>query len=464
MQNVAVGVAEEHQPVALIGEWFREQLDAPVAQFAKRRIEIIHANGQVPDAGILHLLRRALTLRWNYFEHRSISSANKIVAVVGVVDAKVEFLHVPLRQAGGIGRRNGGVFQSTEHKEDCSIQEAGGRMRETANWKKITSGMRGRWMLTIAGVVALGLIAGGFVAFHRSPVAPAPQRTVPVAPQEITLTGTIQAAQVMNVSVPVDGTIEQFMAAVGQHVSEGEILARIRNAKRATAQQIAKLDVEQAQSRLSQLESALIAARLEVSRSEADAIRIKSNLAQAEKTFDRQKTMFEEGVTPRLTYEKAAHEYNSLKAAAQDLEEIAKNAADRVNLTTKELEPARKELAQKNADLEDAEAETAVGEINSPADGVVIERRGRVGQPVTAAMTDMFQIALDPLVLEAVAAFQPQMSARIQPGQAVALLIAGAGDPTTGSVRELKSGQVFIDIKNPPPAMTRGMTVQIKVK
>jgi multidrug resistance efflux pump len=317
-------------------------------------------------------------------------------------------------------------------------------------------------MLAIAGVVALGLAAGGFFAYRRSPVSLAPPRVVPVAPSEITLTGIVQPAQVMNVSVPVDGTIDQFMAAVGQHVSEGEILARIRNAKRAAAQQIAKLDVEQAQSRLSQLESTLIAARLEVSRSEADAIRIKSNLAQTEKAFDRQKTMFQEGVTPRLAYEKAEHEYNSLKAAAESLAEIAKNAADRVDLTTKELEPARQELAQKNADLEDAEAEAAVGEVNSPADGVVIERRGQLGQPVTIAMTDLFQIAVDPLVLEAVAPVEPQ--ARILAGQAVAIQIASAPSPTAGIVREVKSGQVFIDIQNPSPAIRRGVTVQIKIK
>jgi multidrug resistance efflux pump len=319
-------------------------------------------------------------------------------------------------------------------------------------------------MLAIAGVVVLGLVAGGFVRFRRSPVVPAPQRVVPVAPAEITLTGVIQPAHVINVPVPVDGAVDQFMAAVGQHVSEGEVLARIRNPKRAAAQQIAKLDVEQAQSRLSQLESALIAARLEVSRSEADAIRIKSDLAQAEKAFDRQKAMFQEGVTPRLAYEKAEQEYNSLKAAAQNLAAAARNAADRVDTTTKELEPARKELAQKNADLEDAEAEAAVGEVNSPADGIVIERRGRLGQPVTLAMTDLFQIAVDPLVLEAVAAIQPQMTARIQPGQAVALLIAGAGNPITGTVRELKSSQVFIDIQNPATAVQQGMAVRIKIK
>jgi len=315
-------------------------------------------------------------------------------------------------------------------------------------------------MLAIAGIMALGLAAGGFVAFHRSRVAPQPPRAVPVAPAEITLTGSIQPAQVVNIPVPVDGTVEQFMADVGQHVSEGEVLARIRNPKRAAAQQMAKLDAEQAQNRLSQLESALLAARLEVSRSEADAMRIKSDLNQAEKTFERQKTMFQEGVTPRLAYEKAEHEYNSLQAAAQNLAATAKSAADRVDSTTKELEPARKALAQKTSDLEDAEAETAVGEVNSPSDGVVIARRGHPGQPVTPAMSDLFQIAVDPQVLQVVA----NTVAGIQPGQTVAIQIAGVPTPTMGTVREVKSSQVFIDIKDPSPAITRGMTVQAKIK
>jgi multidrug resistance efflux pump len=326
--------------------------------------------------------------------------------------------------------------------------------------------MRGRWVLATAVVLALSAV-GFFVIRHslaaHAKAVPAPLPDVP-APSEITLTGTIEAAQVVNVPVPVDGTVEQFMADAGKHVSEGEVLARIRNPRLIATQQAAKLDAEQAQNRLSQLESALIAARLEVSRSEADAIRVKSALEQAEKTFERQETMFREGVTPRLAYEKAEHEYNSLKAEAQNLAETAKKAADRVDSTTNELEPARKVLAQKTSELEDAEAETAVGEINSPADGVVIRRRGQMGQPVTRAMSDMFEIAVDPQVLQVVAALQPQAALRIQPGQTAGIQIAGAPSPMTGIVRVVKSGQIFIDITNPPPAITRGMTVRIKIK
>jgi multidrug resistance efflux pump len=261
----------------------------------------------------------------------------------------------------------------------------------------------------------------------------------------------------------VDGIIDQFMADKGQHVSEGEVLARIRNPRLAAGEQAARLDAEQAQNHLSQLESALLAARLEVSRSEADAVRVRSELGQAEKTLERQQTMFREGVTSRLAYEKAEHDYNSLKAESEKLAATAQRAADRVDSTTQELDPARKMLAQKTSNLEDAQAESAVGEVNSLADGLVIARRGKRGEPVTTAISNLFQIDADPGALEAVAGVEPQVAMRIHPGQVVAMQIDGVPSSAAGTVREVKSGQVFIDIQNPAPATLLGMTVRIKL-
>ncbi len=326
--------------------------------------------------------------------------------------------------------------------------------------------MLGRWKLAIVGAVALVCGAGGFLALHRSSaahakIAAAPPRVVPKA-QEITLTGIVQAAHVVDVPVPVDGTVEQFLAELGQHVSEGEVLARIKNPRLAAAQQLAKLNADQAQNRLNQLEAELIAARLEVSRSEADATRVKSSLDQSEKTFERQQMMFREGVAPRLAYEKAEQEYKGWQAESQKLAETARKAADRVESTTKELEPARKAFAQRTSELEDAEAEMAAGEVNALADGVVIARRGKVGQPVATAVSDLFRIAADPQALEVVAAASP--AARIQPGQSAIIDLGSGAGPLAGTVRDVKSGQVFLDIANPPPAVAPGMSVQVKIR
>jgi HlyD family secretion protein len=327
--------------------------------------------------------------------------------------------------------------------------------------------MLGRWKLAIAAGVVLVCGVGGFLVFRRSPsthakVAPA---SLPAAPKasEITLTGTVQAAHVVDVPVPVDGTVEQFLAEVGQRVSEGEVLARIKNPRLGAAQQLAKLNAEQAQNRLNQLESDLIAARLEVSRSEADATRVKMALDQSEKTFERQQTMFREGVAPRLAYEKAEQEYKGWQAEAQKLAETARSAADRVESTTKDIEPARKAIAQRTNELEDAEAEMAAGEVNALADGVVIARRGKVGQPVTTAISDLFRIAADPQVLQVVVA-AASTAARIQPGQSATIELGRGVSPLAGTVREVKSGQVFLDIANPPPAVAPGMSVQVKIR
>jgi len=326
--------------------------------------------------------------------------------------------------------------------------------------------MKRSWLLAGAVVVVLAAAAAAFFLRSRSPAGHAKVLPLPAIPvtTEITLAGTIQPAQVVNVPVPVDGTIEQFMAATGQHVSEGEILARIKNPRLASAQQTAQLDAEQALNHLRQLESGLIAARLEVSRSEADAMRIQLELDKTEKAFERQQLMFREGVTPRLAYEKAEREYNSLKAEALNLSETAKQAGERVNSITAELDPARKELAQKTSDFEDAQATTGVGEVNSPADGVVIARRGKMGERVTPAMSDLFQIAGDPPVLEVVARIDPELAARVHPGQPVVIQIASVPNPATGTVRELKSGQVFVELTDPFPVVRVGIAVQIKIK
>src|SRR5450432_871521 len=143
--------------------------------------------------------------------------------------------------------------------------------------------MKRSWLLAAAVVAVLAAAAGVFFLRPRSPAAHAKVLPLPPPPAipvtaEITLAGIIQPAQVVNVPVPVDGTIEQFMAVTGQHVSEGEVLARIKNPRLASAQQTAQLDAEQALNHLRQLESGLIAARLEVSRSETDAVRIQLEL------------------------------------------------------------------------------------------------------------------------------------------------------------------------------------------
>src|SRR5215472_1468640 len=256
--------------------------------------------------------------------------------------------------------------------------------------------MKRSWLLVLISVGILAIGAGAFLLRRAPRPIPAKPAIAPLppapAPTEITLTGTVRQANVMNVPAPIDGTIDQFRAEVGQHVQEGEVLARIKNPKLDAAEQTAQLDADQARNHLHALESGLLAARMEVSRSQADSTRLKALLEVAQKDFQRQQTMFREGITARLAFEKAEREYDSLKAESLRIESAVKESTERVSSITQELEPARKAVVQKTNALEDAQAEAAVGEADSPADGIVIARRVKPGQPVTTAVNDLFQI------------------------------------------------------------------------
>src|SRR5437868_11396031 len=126
--------------------------------------------------------------------------------------------------------------------------------------------MRGKWPLAIGLVVVLAVIAG-FVSLARSKWQ-SPQRSSvsQSAPEprlaEITLQGTIQARSVVNIAAPLEGVVERMLADLGDSVYEGQLLASIKNSKLEAADQTAQADAAKAQARVSELESALMAARL----------------------------------------------------------------------------------------------------------------------------------------------------------------------------------------------------------
>jgi len=328
-----------------------------------------------------------------------------------------------------------------------------------------------RWRALAAGgvVVALAVAAGVFLLYRRAhAVPPKPvvvvQHVAPPLPAEITLSGIIQAVRVLDVGAPIDGNIEQLLAAVGDDVSEGEVLARIKNPKMDAAQQAARSDADRARNHVSELESALLSARLEASRSEGDAARVKVELARAEKEYARQEMMMREGVTPRLVFEKAEQEYNALKTQSQNLADAAQRAADQVVSLTKEFENARQAFDQKNKALAASQAEPAIDEVYAPADGVVIARNGETGEPITKADTDLFRIAVELKALRVVASPDAQSLPRIHQGEAATIEIKEVPGKVEGTVHEIKGGQVVIDFTSPAPAVRPGMTAQVRIQ
>ena len=323
-------------------------------------------------------------------------------------------------------------------------------------------------LVAVAAVAAVLVIAGAaFLNWkpRASSPKPAPRPPVVVAPPaEISIAGKIEATKVVSVPVPVDGVIEQLVADVDDDVVVGDVLARIKNPKIAAAQQKTEDVAGRARNRVAELETALIGAELEASRSEADATRAKLEFERAEKTYEREKMLMSEGITPRLVYEKAQQEYNTLKAQTQDLSEAAKKAADRLASMKAELESARKAAEQRANDSDNAQSTIIAGEVRSPVEGVVIGRHGAQGDPVTRKVKDFFLIAVNLTALQVVVTPQPLELPRVHAGQTATVVIADTPGSTAGKVREIKAGQVFIDFSSPSLSIRPGMSAQVKIK
>jgi multidrug efflux pump subunit AcrA (membrane-fusion protein) len=85
--------------------------------------------------------------------------------------------------------------------------------------------------LIIGGIVILLAAAAGALFFFRQSqakqAAEGKQQETAPARTEISLSATLQATAIVEVSVPVEGKIEAFHAEVGDEVFEGQLLAQI---------------------------------------------------------------------------------------------------------------------------------------------------------------------------------------------------------------------------------------------
>ena len=320
-------------------------------------------------------------------------------------------------------------------------------------------------MLTLLAIGAITLSLYRGAPKPRPKPAPAPvTEAAPSEPAEVSLPGKVEPTKVVAVPPLVEGVIEKFMAGVGEDVFEGQVLAHIRSGKLDSAEEAARGDAEHARARVSDIESKLIAARLEASRSRAEATRIKGDLDRAEKAYLRQQMLNREGATPRLVFEKAEKDYNALKADAGSVEVLASNAEERVASLTKELQMAQAQFEQKNGELEDAVAELAAGDVHCPADGIVISRRGDVGEQVNRAMPALFEIAVNLSSLQVSLSPDARAIPRIHSGQLASIEIVEAPGGIPGTVREVKQGQVLVDFTSPSPLVRPGLSAQVRIR
>jgi len=328
--------------------------------------------------------------------------------------------------------------------------------------------MRGKWFLAGATVILLAIAAGALSVLWRKP-APPPARSAAAAPlapgAEISLSGRVEAQNVVDVPAPIDGTIDEYLVEPGEDVFEGQLLARIRNEGLESARELARLELDRTQTRMNNLESYLLSARLEASRARADASRAQEETDRLERIHARQAFLLKEGATPRLVFEKAQKEYQDAEIESTALKARADATEERAGMIIKDLDNTRKLLEDKNKTLEGADSDLQAAQVHSPVDGIVLSRHGQAGENVTPETRSLLRIATDLSSLLVVLEPEPPVLERIAPGQPAWVILTELGnEPVQGSVKEIRGADVIVEFVNPSPAVRPGLTAQVRIK
>jgi HlyD family secretion protein len=228
------------------------------------------------------------------------------------------------------------------------------RKRKSANLLAILHKPVTKYALTAVGILAVAVVAILIYSNHPINVQLATiERNIPV---RVFGLGTTEARVLSKVGFEVGATLTELRADHGDHVSKGQMLARLN-----TGEQDAKVGKARA---------ALLIAEVNIAKSAASTEKARAVFIQKQETNRRKQTL-------------AGRDVVSQQAAEEAIRDEAVAKAD-VTVAESEAESARAQLVDAHAQLQYEETMLRHRTLVAPFDAVVIERHKELGSVVKA--------------------------------------------------------------------------------
>ena len=277
---------------------------------------------------------------------------------------------------------------------------------------------------SVVAILLIALVAGlGVFVYHDAFAKEAPAyRFVSIEKgdmqSKVSATGTLSAVTTVSVGTQVSGQVSELLADFNDHVKKGQLLARIDPTLAQQAVRDAQASVDKA----------------------------KAQALESAREFDRNRELLNGGLVARSAYEQAQ---SSQSVASADVRsaEVA-------------LERARQNLTYTN--------------IDSPIDGVIIERDVQKGQTVAASLSapQLFVIANDLTHMQILAQVGENDIAQIKQGQDVNFSVQALPNRTFhGTVQQVRlqstttdnvvNYTVVVAVDNPTGELLPGMTARV---
>ena len=232
-------------------------------------------------------------------------------------------------------------------------------------------------MIGIAAALAMGL---GFTLFNKENKAGAmPVKAQPIRPVKImalsgasekemrTFTGVVQAVREVSLAFRVGGPLVEMDVNIGQHVNQGDIIARIDardfeiNRMRLTAA------LKEAQAGLNAMKAG---ARAEdIASLEARLTAAEVSMQDAKANYRRQKKLLEKNVTTQAAYDSAQAAFDTAKANCNVAEQELKKA--RTGARSEDVQAAEAGIKRIKTDLQAAGNALNDTRLKAPFDGYI---------------------------------------------------------------------------------------------
>ena len=307
---------------------------------------------------------------------------------------------------------------------------------------------------------------------------------------QVSTAGTVAPITTVIVGSQLSGQVVEILADYNTEVKNGQILARLNSDQIRARLDAARADLAQARAARSVLDAQMekvkadqMKAAAVLSDMRAQLEKSNTQLADADKTLQRQTELSQHGFAAATTLQTARTQRDTLKSqrnsALAQIEsataQIASYEADRKVIEAQMLSSDAAVL-QRSAVVRQIEVDLANTDIRSPVNGVVIQRNVELGQPVAASLQapTLFLVAQDLRRIQIQANVDEADVGRVRAGQQVTFGVnAYPGREFSGTVQMVRLGSQtvqnvviytsVIEVENTNLELKPGMTANLRI-
>ncbi|HEX6317254.1 MAG TPA: HlyD family efflux transporter periplasmic adaptor subunit, partial [Burkholderiales bacterium] len=287
---------------------------------------------------------------------------------------------------------------------------------------------------------------GGELRYRLAKVERGPMAAVVAA------SGTLNAVTTVQVGSQISGQVKEIHADFNTPVKKGQVIARIDPATY-------ELRVNQARADLDAAESAVAVARSGLSAQEAELGRVKIELLDAGRDFERKKMLVDKKFISPAELDKA-------RTVLDTTREQLKAVQAQIKVNEAQVRTALAAVKQRESLLRQAQVDLERTIIRAPVDGTVILRNVDAGQTVAASLQApvLFTIAQDLRDMQVEAAIDEADVGRLRAGMPASFAVdAFPRRSFEGEIRQIRkspqnvqnvvSYTVVISARNPDLAL-----------